>query len=179
LLLRFADHTYTESYISTIGVDFKMKTINLNDKKVKLQIWDTAGQERYRTIVNSFYRGAHGILLCFDTTDINSFLRVQHWVGEIQRLAPEGIPIVLVGTKSDLVKKRMVDAKEVQASADKFHLQYIETSSKTGEGVDQVFTALASEVLKAEIKKKTDGSPHENGVVDPSKPPSQGGYCAC
>ena len=112
------------------------------------------------------------------------------WVGEIQRLAPDGIPIVLVGTKSDLVKKRMVDAKEVQAAADKFHLQYIETSSKTGEGVDQVFTALAAEVLKAEyssnillvnirrVKKKTDGIPADH-TVDPSKPAPQGGYCAC
>uniref|UniRef100_A0A665T2R9 small monomeric GTPase n=1 Tax=Echeneis naucrates TaxID=173247 RepID=A0A665T2R9_ECHNA len=62
LLLRFADDTYTESYISTIGVDFKIRTIELDGKTIKLQIWDTAGQERFRTITSSYYRGAHGII---------------------------------------------------------------------------------------------------------------------
>ena len=69
LLIRFADDTYTESYISTIGVDFKIRTIELEGKTVKLQIWDTAGQERFRTITSSYYRGAHGIIIVYDVTD--------------------------------------------------------------------------------------------------------------
>ena len=69
LLLRFADDTYTESYISTIGVDFKIRTIELEGKTIKLQIWDTAGQERFRTITSSYYRGAHGIIVVFDVSN--------------------------------------------------------------------------------------------------------------
>uniref|UniRef100_A0A915I0H3 Uncharacterized protein n=1 Tax=Romanomermis culicivorax TaxID=13658 RepID=A0A915I0H3_ROMCU len=69
LLLRFADDTYTDSYISTIGVDFKIRTIELDGKTIKLQIWDTAGQERFRTITSSYYRGAHGIIVVYDITD--------------------------------------------------------------------------------------------------------------
>ena len=77
LLLRFADDTYTESHISTIGVDFKIRTIQLDGKTIKLQIWDTAGQERFRTITSSYYRGAHGIIVVYDTTDSETFEHVR------------------------------------------------------------------------------------------------------
>uniref|UniRef100_A0A8C9WEL4 ZRAB1B, member RAS oncogene family a n=1 Tax=Scleropages formosus TaxID=113540 RepID=A0A8C9WEL4_SCLFO len=77
LLLRFADDTYTESYISTIGVDFKIRTIELDGKTIKLQIWDTAGQERFRTITSSYYRGAHGIIVVYDVTDQESYNNVK------------------------------------------------------------------------------------------------------
>uniref|UniRef100_A0A672H6H7 small monomeric GTPase n=1 Tax=Salarias fasciatus TaxID=181472 RepID=A0A672H6H7_SALFA len=69
LLLRFADDSYTDSYISTIGVDFKIRTVDMDGKTVKLQIWDTAGQERFRTITSSYYRGAHGIIIVYDVTE--------------------------------------------------------------------------------------------------------------
>jgi len=84
LLLRFADDTYTESYISTIGVDFKIRTIQLDGKTVKLQIWDTAGQERFRTITSSYYRGAHGIIVVYDVTDQESFTNVSQWLKGIR-----------------------------------------------------------------------------------------------
>ena len=85
LLLRFADDTYTESYISTIGVDFKIRTIELEGKTVKLQIWDTAGQERFRTITSSYYRGAHGIIVVYDVTDESTFANVKQWLQENER----------------------------------------------------------------------------------------------
>ena len=89
LLLRFADDTYTESHISTIGVDFKIRTIQLDGKTIKLQIWDTAGQERFRTITSSYYRGAHGIIVVYDTTDSETFEHVKTWLHEIERYASE------------------------------------------------------------------------------------------
>jgi small GTP-binding protein len=78
LIMRFVEDTFTDSFISTIGVDFKFKTVKLptDDKMVRMQIWDTAGQERFRTITHNYYRGAAGILLCFSITDQKSYAQV-------------------------------------------------------------------------------------------------------
>jgi len=102
MLLRFADDTYTESYISTIGVDFKIRTISLDGKTIKLQIWDTAGQERFRTISSTYYRGAHGIIVVYDITNHESFANVKRWLTEIDKYARENVNKLLVGNKSDL-----------------------------------------------------------------------------
>ncbi len=85
LLLRFSDDSFTTSVITTIGIDFKSRTVELDGKRVKLQIWDTAGQERFRTITSSYYRGAHGIIVVYDVTDLESFNNVKQWCHEIDR----------------------------------------------------------------------------------------------
>ncbi|KAI4832864.1 hypothetical protein KUCAC02_015808 [Chaenocephalus aceratus] len=107
LLLRFADDTGISS--CTIGVDFKIRTIELDGKTIKLQIWDTAGQERFRTITSSYYRGAHGIIVVYDVTDQESFNNVKQWLQEIDRNASENVNKLLVGNKCDLTKKKVVD----------------------------------------------------------------------
>ncbi|PRP78357.1 hypothetical protein PROFUN_13752 [Planoprotostelium fungivorum] len=173
VLLRYADNTFSPNFISTIGVDFKMKTIHLNDKTLKMSIWDTAGQERYRTIVASFYRGANGILLIFDVTDINTFLKIRTWIEEIKKNAPESVSIVLVGNKSDITAHRMVDAVEAGAFADKHRIKYVETSAKSGEGIQEAFETLAAECIKTSIHQK-----RENGdVVALEGKNTQGGCC--
>ncbi|VTJ88720.1 Hypothetical predicted protein, partial [Marmota monax] len=91
LLLRFADDTYTESYISTIGVDFKIRTIKSDGKTIKLQIRDTAGQERFQKITSSYYRGTHGIIVVYDVTDQESFNNVKQWLQEIDHYASENV----------------------------------------------------------------------------------------
>ncbi|XP_073950862.1 ras-related protein ORAB-1-like [Choristoneura fumiferana] len=113
LLLRFADDTYTESYISTIGVDFKIRTVELDGKTIKLQIWDTAGQERFRTITSSYYRGAHGIIIVYDCTDQDSFSNVKQWLEEIDRYACDNVNKLLVGNKCDLTTKKVNVSKNV------------------------------------------------------------------
>uniref|UniRef100_A0A8C6PJH6 RAB35, member RAS onco family n=1 Tax=Nothobranchius furzeri TaxID=105023 RepID=A0A8C6PJH6_NOTFU len=85
LLLRFADNTFSGSYITTIGVDFKIRTVELNGEKVKLQIWDTAGQERFRTITSTYYRGTHGVIVVYDVTSAESFVNVKRWLHEINQ----------------------------------------------------------------------------------------------
>eukprot|EP00178_Gracilaria_changii_P013081 TRINITY_DN3684_c0_g2_i2.p1 TRINITY_DN3684_c0_g2~~TRINITY_DN3684_c0_g2_i2.p1 ORF type:complete len:211 (+),score=34.54 TRINITY_DN3684_c0_g2_i2:22-633(+) len=146
LLLRFADDTYTESYISTIGVDFKIRTIELEGKTIKLQIWDTAGQERFRTITSSYYRGAHGIIVVYDVTDQVSFGNVKQWLQEIDRYACESVNKLLVGNKCDLVSQKAVDFNTAKEFADSLGIPFLETSAKNSTNVDDAFLTMAREI---------------------------------
>uniref|UniRef100_A0A0K8SQM5 Ras-related protein Rab-1A n=1 Tax=Lygus hesperus TaxID=30085 RepID=A0A0K8SQM5_LYGHE len=146
LLLRFADDTYSESYISTIGVDFKIRTVNLDGKTIKLQIWDTAGQERFRTITSSYYRGAHGIIVVYDCTDQESFSNLKQWLEEIDRYASDGVNKLLVGNKSDLTAKKVVDYATAKEFADHLKIPFIETSAKSAANVEQAFMTMAAEI---------------------------------
>ncbi|CAG4931286.1 unnamed protein product [Parnassius apollo] len=137
LLLRFADDTYTESYISTIGVDFKIRTVELDGKTIKLQIWDTAGQERFRTITSSYYRGAHGIIIVYDCTDQDSFSNVKQWLEEIDRYACDNVNKLLVGNKCDLTTKKVVDYTTANQYAEQLGIPFLETSAKNSTNVEQ------------------------------------------
>lgn len=143
LILRFADDTFTASYISTIGVDFKFRTIEMDGLTVKLQLWDNAGNERFRTITSSYLRGAHACVVIFDVTDAESFRNVPAWLSEIERYAQENVVRILVGNKSDLESKRSVTFSEANEFAISRGMEYIEVSSKTGHNVNKaVLTAV-------------------------------------
>jgi len=146
LLLRFADDSWTETHISTIGVDFKIKTLEIDGKTVKLQIWDTAGQERFRTITSSYYRGAQGIILVYDCTDRESFNNVKQWMGEIDRYACENVNKLLVGNKCDLVTEKTVDVNTAKEFADSYDIPFIETSAKTAHNVEKCFVQMATSI---------------------------------
>ncbi|KAE8213324.1 hypothetical protein CF319_g5357 [Tilletia indica] len=146
LLLRFCDDAWTPSFITTIGIDFKIRTIELDGKRIKLQIWDTAGQERFRTITTAYYRGAMGILLVYDVTDEKSFGNVRTWYSNIEQHASEGVSKILVGNKSDWDDHRVVTEEQGRALAQELGLKYIETSAKTNSNVEEAFFSLARDV---------------------------------
>ncbi|KAM1020504.1 hypothetical protein ACFX2I_041739 [Malus domestica] len=157
LLLRFADDSYLDSYISTIGVDFKIRTVDQDGKTIKLQIWDTAGQERFRTITSSYYRGAHGIIIVYDVTDQESFNNVKQWLNEIDRYASENVNKLLVGNKADLTANKVVSYETAKAFADEIGIPFMETSAKNATNVEQAFMAMA-----AEIKNRMASQPMNN-----------------
>ncbi|OMJ95832.1 hypothetical protein SteCoe_732 [Stentor coeruleus] len=146
LLLRFSDNTYTESFIATIGVDFKIKTIDVESKVIKLQIWDTAGQEKFRTITSSYYRGAHGVIVVYDVTNRETFNNVKNWMGEISRYASENVNRLLIGNKCDCDSKKAVSTEEGKELADSLGIPFMETSAKTSSNVEQSFFRMASEI---------------------------------
>ncbi|KAJ7951664.1 Ras-related GTP-binding protein [Quillaja saponaria] len=164
LLLRFSDDSYTESYISTIGVDFRMQTMEVDGKILKLQIWDTAGQERFRTITYSYYRGAHGIVIVYDVTNQVSFDHVKGWLEEINSFASDNVNMLLVGNKCDLTAKRVVPYETAKALADEIGIPFLETSAKDAINVELAFMNMAS-VLKDRMATKPARSPHKSTTV--------------
>eukprot|EP01098_Paradermamoeba_levis_P012788 TRINITY_DN5671_c0_g1_i1.p1 TRINITY_DN5671_c0_g1~~TRINITY_DN5671_c0_g1_i1.p1 ORF type:complete len:258 (-),score=41.30 TRINITY_DN5671_c0_g1_i1:179-838(-) len=142
LLLRFSDGIFTDSFISTIGVDFKIKTMEVDGQVFKLQIWDTAGQERFRTITSSYYRGAQGIIIAYSITDHKSFENVSKWLREIETFAGRSAFKILVGNKSDLESERAVSIKEAQELAARLNIPFLESSAKASTNVHQIFEQL-------------------------------------
>ncbi|RZC20135.1 Ras-related protein RABD2a isoform B [Glycine soja] len=163
LLLRFADDSYIESYISTIGVDFKIRTVEQDGKTIKLQIWDTAGQERFRTITSSYYRGAHGIIIVYDVTDEDSFNNVKQWLSEIDRYASDNVNKLLVGNKSDLTANRVVSYDTAKEFADQIGIPFMETSAKDATNVEDAFMAMS-----AAIKNRMASQPSANNARPPT-----------
>nr|pir hypothetical protein T23H2.6 - Caenorhabditis elegans [Caenorhabditis elegans] len=108
ILYRFSDDAFNTTFISTIGIDFKIKTIELKGKKIKLQIWDTAGQERFHTITTSYYRGAMGIMLVYDITNAKSFDNIAKWLRNIDEHASEDVVKMILGNKCDMSDRRVV-----------------------------------------------------------------------
>eukprot|EP01137_Pigoraptor_chileana_P015734 Opistho-2@5331 len=144
ILLRFADNTFTETYIMTIGVDFKIKTVRIGDETVKLQIWDTAGQERFRTITSTYYRGTHGVMVVYDVTDKRSFDSVRRWMQEIDTNCDTAAR-VLLGNKSDYpIQKKEVSHEDARLYAEEVKVEFFETSAKTGANVEEAFLALTT-----------------------------------
>ncbi|KAJ2162730.1 GTP-binding protein [Coemansia sp. RSA 552] len=148
LLLRFSDDQFTPSFITTIGIDFKIRTIELDGKRIKLQIWDTAGQERFRTITTAYYRGAMGILLVYDVTDERSFNNIENWYMNVEQHASEGVNKILIGNKCDIEERRVVTKEMGKALANKFGIQFKETSAKSNINVEEAFLELASDIKK-------------------------------
>jgi len=173
LLLRFSDDSFTPSFITTIGIDFKIRTIELEGKRIKLQIWDTAGQERFRTITTAYYRGAMGILLVYDVTDEKSFSNIRNWIRNIEQHATENVNKMLVGNKCDMVDKRVVEAERGKALADEYNIKFMETSAKSSINVEEAFITLAKDIKKRLIDSQEPVG--NDDVVQVADNPSGGG----
>lgn len=151
VLFRFSDDAFNSTFISTIGIDFKIRTIELGDKKIKLQIWDTAGQERFRTITTAYYRGAMGILLVYDITNEKSFENIKTWIKNIEQHASADVEKMILGNKCDMEDKRKITKEQGEQLAKEYNVKFMETSAMNRTNVEQAFIEIASD-----IKNKMD-----------------------
>jgi len=180
LLQRYTDDPFSENHIATIGVDFKIRTVEFDGKRIKLQIWDTAGQERFRTIASSYYRNAHGFLVVYDVTNTESFQNVGMWLEEISRYCNSStVSKILVGNKSDLVMKKVVDFHTAQEFAEKHGLEFVETSAKNYSNVDKMFDSLIEDIVTRTQPTKFEESNTIKIKPHPSVPVYTGRTCAC
>ncbi|MBN3282013.1 RAB3B protein, partial [Polyodon spathula] len=203
-LFRYADDSFSNSFVSTVGIDFKVKTVYRNDKRVKLQIWvkqnhfdkndeykkwklfclaqDTAGQERYRTITTAYYRGAMGFILMYDICNEESFNAVQDWATQIKTYSWDNAQVILVGNKCDMEDERLVPAEKGRSLADQLGFEYFEASARENINVKQVFERLV-DIICVKMSESVDTDPSmvsgaKNTRLTDNPPPLQQN-CSC
>ena len=165
--MRYVDQIWNDVFVPTIGVDFKVKSLEIENKSIKLQIWDTAGQERFRNVISSYFKGAHGILLIFDITSRDSFKELENWLAEVEKNASTQILKILIGNKCDLEEEREISKDEGEAFAMRNGMQYIETSAKINTNVNEAFEALSK--IMVEYYSKKSSANNENKTIKMNK----------
>ena len=143
IMFRFSDGMFSYSNIPTIGIDFKIKTVEIDGKKVKLQIWDTSGQERFDAITRQYYRGAMGIILVYDITFAKSFARTEKWIRNIQENAGNDVKKVLLGNKCDMENNRVISKTDGENLAMDYGMKFYETSAKANINIDEAIMELS------------------------------------
>eukprot|EP00002_Diphylleia_rotans_P027353 TRINITY_DN5481_c0_g1_i1.p1 TRINITY_DN5481_c0_g1~~TRINITY_DN5481_c0_g1_i1.p1 ORF type:complete len:203 (+),score=29.90 TRINITY_DN5481_c0_g1_i1:82-690(+) len=178
LLMRFCEDTFSPNFITTIGIDFKIRNVDMDGKRIKLQIWDTAGQERFRTITTAYYRGAMGIMLVYDVSEEKSFSSIRGWIRNIEQHATESVSKMLLANKCDS-EKRVVDASRGQAVADEFRIPFLETSAKSNHNVERAFMEMAKDIKTRlfDTANGSGGNGTNDGVIDPHQQAEQKSKC--
>ncbi|CAG5136021.1 unnamed protein product [Candidula unifasciata] len=168
LICQYASNEFHESHLTTIGVDFKMKVIDLDGRKVKVQIWDTAGQERFEAITKQSFTRAQGCILVYDICSRSSFESLGKWILFVRRYAKEDTAVILIGNKSDLEDKRQVSRATAQQFADQNNLRYYEASAKNLESLKQPFEDLCHDIVRG--KSRSPFINNENIDLTASQP---------
>ena len=157
-LLRYTDDTFLDLHMATIGLDYRLKTMILeNHKIVKVQLWDTAGQDKFRAITRNYYKGARGIILIYDVTNIKSYENIKKWINEIKEEISEKVSIVLIANKIDNEPERKISREQGEKLAKDNDVTFFEASAKTGEGVNESVFYLVQKIVETDPEIKNKG----------------------
>ena len=183
-ILRFCDGKFEDESITTIGLDTKTKFVSHKDKKIQLQIWDTAGEERFRSIAKSCYKGADGILLMYDVSNISSFKHIKNWINDIENnitVPKDKLALIIVGNKSDLPEdQKKIDNKDREDFENKYKYKIIETSAKTDKNINESIIALIDKMLDlglGKIKNNDNDDEDDNQKLSNKKKKKKGSFC--
>ena len=162
-LLRYTDDTFLDLHMATIGLDYRLKTMVLDDQKiVKVQLWDTAGQDKFRAITRNYYKGARGIILIYDITNIKSYDNIKKWINEIKEEISEKVTIILIGNKIDNEKERKISKEQGEQLAKDYNVPFFETSAKTGQGINESVLFLIKKIMDTDPEMKNRGKKLKN-----------------
>ena len=155
ILRRFAQDKFSSDYIATIGIDFFIKDVIINERKIHVKIWDTAGQERYKSLTQGFFKNAQGLIIVYDVSSQDSFENLKFWIKSIHTnvIDSENIPVIILGNKIDIIE-RVVDKEKAEEYAKSSNYKYFEVSAKTGEGIDNSMKYLIQKVIEVLDKKE-------------------------
>ncbi|KAL3884346.1 hypothetical protein ACJMK2_024493 [Sinanodonta woodiana] len=183
VLSRFSDDSHNDTLVTTVGVDFKVKTIDLDGKKVKLQMWDTAGQERFQTITTSYYRGAMGVMLVYDITNETSFENIKKWIKNVEEHASMDVVMILVGNNCEMDDRRQVCEDRGEQLATEHGMKFMEISHRCNINVKDAFFTLARDIKEKIDRKReseelqpTGGGSHQ--LNEKYQPEESTGKCA-
>ena len=146
ILSKYLKNNFDPDSKATVGVEFGTKNIEIDNKKIKVQIWDTAGQERYKSITSTYYKGAKGAFIVYDITRKNTFVNIDKWIGDLKNNGDENMIVYLVGNKSDLNDMREVRKDEAMTKSEKYNIAFSETSALYGDNIHKIFKDLMEKV---------------------------------
>ncbi|XP_063427103.1 ras-related protein Rab-10-like [Mytilus galloprovincialis] len=188
LLCKYINQDFISAHISTIGIDFKMKTLQINDRVVKVQIWDTAGQERFESITKQFYRRAQGVLLVYDMSSRSSFEAIPKWLAHVEQFCKEDVSVMLLGNKCDREDRRQVTTKEASQFAKEHGIMFSETSAKSSSNLEKAFLDMCTDIIESQEQQAAESrssisldedSSHFDSHSDSSQLLSDGGRKRC
>ena len=167
IIQRYIQKIFNDEYTCTIGVDFFMKTIDINEKLIKLQLWDTAGTERFKSITTGYYRGANAAFVVFDLTSRVSFNSISEWIQNYYNYSNPNSEknVVLIGNKSDLKESREITEEEINKFVVNNNIKYFETSAKNGENIDECFYYIAEKLMNDMKEKGQDNNTDDDDTI--------------
>ena len=171
-LLKYTDKTFQEVHMSTIGLDYRLKSMKLKSgKNVKLQIWDTAGQDRFRAITKNYYKSANGIILIYDVTSLVTYENVKAWISQIREEAPPNVVIFIAGNKIDMEEERKVNTEDGKRLADEYGFPFYETSAKEDININETFEDLVESIDKvySSLETNNGGGQFKNKIYNGHK----------
>ena len=148
ILVRYIDNKFEKDSLATLGVDVKYKYVTLDNKKIRMNIWDTAGQDRFRNIAKNYFKGANAVIFVFDVNNKNTLDKIKFWIDNVKENSSEDLIEVIVGNKIDIEGKHEVTKEEMESLGEKTGMETFETSAKTGEGINEVFTYLVNQLIQ-------------------------------
>jgi Ras-related protein Rab-1A len=160
ILRKYCKNEFLDKYIATIGIDFQIKNVNINNKKIKVQIWDTAGQERFHVLTKSYYNSSDGFIIIYDITNKESFDNISNWIEQITSIVGKNVKCIIFGNKKDLKEKRKVEFDEGKELAEKYNCNFFETSAKEGDNIEEGFLNITTDILSdiKSVKERRNNS---------------------